>query len=251
MKFDLWTFLFQVVNFVVLLFILKGLLFKPIREIMEKRRKTISDAIGDAESQKEEAERLKAKLSDELSRQKKLRQEAEAGMRAEVDEKRKQLMEAARADAEKVVAKEMAVFDTEKKKFESDLRDKAAEAVSLYASNLLRDVSDEELHRSIVRRFRGEVEGIASDISETAHLGGEITLRVISAYPLGDGEADAIRKAFQENLEKSIAFSFETDASLIAGVAVRADDKVYDFSLQGQIRGLKDKLGGSGNSWKS
>ncbi len=251
MKFDLWTFLFQIVNFMVLLFILKRLLFKPIREIMEKRRKTINDALSGADSKKEEAEEIKEELEQELRSQRKLRQEVEARMRAEVDEQRKRLVEAAKKDAEKAIEKERAVFDTEKKKFESDLREKAAEAVSLYASNILKDISDVDLHRSIARKFRGEVKGIASDISGIERLGEAITLKIASAYPLDGDEADAIKKAFETSMEKKVSFTFETDAALIAGITVRADDKVYDFSLQGQIRNLKDKLGGSGNSWTS
>ncbi|MEJ2315268.1 MAG: F0F1 ATP synthase subunit delta [Nitrospirota bacterium] len=217
MKFDLWTFLFQIVNFVVLLYILKRLLFKPIREIMEKRRKAINDALSGAEGKRQEAEKL----------------------------------EGARADADKAIEKERAVFEVEKRKFESDLREKAAEVVSDYAANVLKDVSDEDLHRSIVRKFRGEVEKIASDISGIEHPGEAVALKVISAFPLDGGEADEIKKAFETSLGKKVSFSFDTDAALIAGIAVRADDKVYDFSLQGQIRSLRDKLGGAGNSWKS
>lgn len=251
MKFDPWTFLFQVVNFVVLLFILKRLLFKPIREIMEKRRKAISGALSEADSKKEEAEKLKEELRDELAGRQKLRREAEAGMRSEVDELRRQLIEAARNDAAKAVEKERAVFEIEKRKFEDDLRERAAEAVSLYAANILRDVSDEDLHGSIVRKFRGEVKGIASDISGIARLGEAVMLKIITAYPLDGDEAAGLRKAFEADIEKDITFSFETDPALIAGIAVRADDKIYDFSLQGQIRSLTNKLGGTGNSWKS
>jgi F-type H+-transporting ATPase subunit b len=251
MKFDLWTFLFQIVNFVVLLYILKRLLFKPIREIMEKRRKAINDALSGAEGKRQEAEKLKGELGEELSKQKKLRQEAESKMRDEVGEERKRLLEGARADADKAIEKERAVFEVEKRKFESDLREKAAEVVSDYAANVLKDVSDEDLHRSIVRKFRGEVEKIASDISGIEHPGEAVALKVISAFPLDGGEADEIKKAFETSLGKKVSFSFDTDAALIAGIAVRADDKVYDFSLQGQIRDLRDKLGGAGNSWKS
>jgi F-type H+-transporting ATPase subunit b len=251
MKFDLWTIIFQIVNFVVLLFILKRLLFKPIREIMEKRRKVISDALGNAANTKQEAERLKEELKEKLRDQKNLRQETEAGMRAEVDEQRKQLIDAARKDAEKVVEKERAVFEMEKKKFEDGLREQAVETVSRFASNILKDISDEDLHRSILRKFQGKVKDIASELAETMPAGGAITLKVAAAYSLNGDETDAIRKAFETALGAGVTLSFETDAALIAGVAVRADDKIYDFSLQGQIRTLGDRLSGTGNSWKS
>ena len=38
MKFDIWTFLFQIINFVVLLFILKRILYRPVKEIIEEEK---------------------------------------------------------------------------------------------------------------------------------------------------------------------------------------------------------------------
>jgi F-type H+-transporting ATPase subunit b len=250
MKFDFWTFLFQIVNFVVLLFILKRLLFKPIREIMEKRRKTISDALGEAGDMKKEAERLKGELNEELRRQKKVRKEVEAEMRTEVDEERVRLIECARKDAERVIEKERALYEMEKRKFENDLTKHAADMVSDYAVRMLRDVADEELHRGILRKFHDGVKDMAADIAGAMHGDGPLSFTVVSAFPLSDDETVSIRKGLETSLDNTINVTFETDAALIAGIMIRVDDRVYDFSLQGQIRTLKEKLGGT-NSWQT
>lgn len=250
MKFDIWTFLFQIVNFAVLLFILKRLLFKPVREIMEKRRRKIEGALREADNKKAEAEKLREELEEELRSRKKLRQDAEAGMRAEIDEQRRILVEAAKTEAEKTAEKERAVFETEKKKLVSDFREKAVEAVSIYAENILKDVSDEALHRSMVRKFHSKVREITPGISGIASPGEEPTLKVSTAFPLNDEETESLKKAFEASLERKISFFFETDPSLIAGISIRADDMVFDFSLWGQIRNIKAKLG-KGNLWKS
>jgi len=72
MKFNIWTLLFQVINFVILLYILRRILYKPIREIIEKRRGLIAKTVEDAENTKKEALELKEKNQKELNNAKEL-----------------------------------------------------------------------------------------------------------------------------------------------------------------------------------
>ena len=72
MKFNVWTLLFQIINFVVLLYILRRILYKPVREIIEKRRALIAKTVEDAEKTKKEALALKEKHQKELNKLKEL-----------------------------------------------------------------------------------------------------------------------------------------------------------------------------------
>ena len=89
MKFDIWTFTFQIINFVVLLFILKRLLYKPIREILRKRRELVEKIIEDAEKTKKEALELKAEHLREMDRFGELRARMVEEMNVEVLEEKK------------------------------------------------------------------------------------------------------------------------------------------------------------------
>ena len=88
MKFNIWTFLFQLINFLVLLFILKRLLYRPVHDIMEKRRGIIEKNMQDAEKMREEAVGLRkeyedkiAELGEEHTREREKMQEEMAGER--------------------------------------------------------------------------------------------------------------------------------------------------------------------------
>ena len=62
MKFNIWTFLLQTINFIVLLFILKRLLFKPVREILQKRRDLVRESLEKVELTQKEAQALKEEI---------------------------------------------------------------------------------------------------------------------------------------------------------------------------------------------
>jgi F-type H+-transporting ATPase subunit b len=241
MKFDIWTFLFQVINFFVLLFILKRLLYKPIKEIMEKRRGIIEKTIEEADKTKKEALGLKEKYQEELSKLKELKMEAMEKIKGEVEVEKKKLISEAEKDAKEIIEKEKAVFDTEKRRLEAELKDRAVETVSLFALNLLRDISDEELHKRIWKKLFNEIGRITSDI-DIKVKNDKVTIDLVTAYPM---EEDELRK-FQETIESQTSRKVTVNAivnkTLIAGVLIKAYDMVYDFSLSGQIDALKLRL---------
>ena len=242
MRFNIWTFLFQVINFAVLLFVLKRVLYRPVKEIMEKRRGIVAESMEEAETAKKEAEGLKESYQEELNRTKELRLQMMEKMKEEVAEERRRLLLEAQGEAGLILDKERGLFEAEKRRSEAELKEKASEVVSAFALNIIKDVSDEELHRSIFRRFLGETGKMASEISGLWKEGKPVSIALISAYPLREEEIKMFREALGSSLSKEVNIGSVTDSALIAGVKIKAFDMVYDFSVSGQIEALKMKL---------
>jgi F-type H+-transporting ATPase subunit b len=242
MKFNIWTFLFQVINFLVLLFILKRILYKPIREIIEKRRSLIRQRIEEAEKIKKEAMELKENYQHDMDGLHELKSRMIEKMNEEVEQDRNKLMGRAEEEAARVIEKEKAVFDTEKARHEAELKDKAIEAVTLFATNLLKGVSDEDLHKAIYEKLLMELRGVASHIPEIKEKAGPLTVDLITAYSLSEAETGKFREAIESLLSQSVLLNIIIDSSLIAGTKIKAHDMVYDLSLSGQIKKLALKL---------
>ena len=242
MKFDIWTFLFQVINFIVLLLILKRLLYKPIKEIMEKRKGIIEKTIQEANEAKKEALELKEKHQEELNKLKEVKIQAMEKMRGEVELERKELIAKAEKEADETDEKERAIFDIEKRRLEAELKDRAIETVSVLALNLLRDISDEELHKSIWMKLLREIGGIASDIANMKVKDDKITISLITSYPIEDAELRKFQETMESQISKKVTVNTIIDETLVAGVKIKSYDVVYDFSLSGQIDALKFRL---------
>ena len=240
MKFNIWTFFFQIVNFVVLLFILKRLLYKPVKEIMEKRKGLIEKTIEDAEKEKKEALELKERHQEEMNKLKDLQITMIEKMKNEVGEEKKRLLTEAEKEATRTIEEERAVFETEKKRDEAKLKEMVIQTVSVFATNLLKDISDEELHKSIYRRVFNNLEEIASTIQ--AGDGESATIDLISAYPLREEELLELQRVLEAHLLKRVSVNTSVDKNLIAGVKIKVHDMVYDSSLSGQINSLTFRL---------
>jgi len=242
MKFDIWTFLFQTINFIVLLFILKRLLFKPVREILQKRRDLVRESLEKVELTQKEAMALKEEQQAELGRLKELKVRMVDEMRASVLEEKKRLLAEAGQDAAERVEKAMALFEKEKAGFEAGLKERAVETVHLFSTNLLRGIADEELHRGIWRRFRNELERISKDIAARAMHDEEVIIELASAYPLGEEELGALQSTMGRELFRKVTIHQTIDETLIAGVTLRSGDMVYDSSLSGQVSAFAMRL---------
>lgn len=89
----------QVVNFLILLFVLKKFLYKPILELLAKRRKAIEDAAANAERIAQELAEIEARKAAEIDAAKR---EADTVLRASREAAKEREKEFMRATEEKV-----------------------------------------------------------------------------------------------------------------------------------------------------
>lgn len=242
MKFNIWTLLFQIINFVVLLYILRRILYKPIREIIEKRRGLIAKTVEDAEKTKSDALALKEQHQEGLDKLKEQQVLMLEQTREEALKDRGKLLDEAKKDAAKISEKEKALSDAEKIRVTSELRNKALEIVSVFASNLLKDISDEELHKAIFRKLLKENGRMAADIARIRDKEEVLQVDLITAYPLSADDVKTFQETLESKLEKKVKTNTTIDKSLIAGVRIKAYDMIYDSSLAGQINTLASQL---------
>src|SRR5262249_32360016 len=90
MTFNVWTFLFEVLNFLVLAFVLHRLLYRPLREAVERRQQAVAREREEAARASQEAAGLQQRLQEQLAEQEQERQLRlrQAHEQAEADRKK-------------------------------------------------------------------------------------------------------------------------------------------------------------------
>jgi len=73
---------------------------------------------------------------------------------------------------------------------------------------------------------------------------GESTARVLSAVPLKESEAVAIRAELEKRFGHAVSVQCEVDPSLIGGVRVEVDGRVIDGSIRNKLEQIKDVMNG-------
>jgi F-type H+-transporting ATPase subunit b len=222
------------VNFAVLVILLRLLLYRPILNMLEERRVKIEKSLEDARAA--EAARANA----ETERQSMLdaaRAEAQK-LRAEANLQAEQAAAKIRADAlteaNKIKAEAASGLSAERNKMLNELRGQIA-ALAIAASNkLIGESLDRQRQEALIADFFAKVP--AEVRSGLTGVTGEA--EVVSAVPLTPDE--------QARVKHELALTeanFRVDPKLLGGLRVRVGDKVVDGSVAGQLEALHSSLG--------
>jgi F-type H+-transporting ATPase subunit b len=246
MIFNIWTFLFQVINFLVLVAVLRWLLYRPLREAIDRRREANASAQADAEAARREAAALQAKLDQELADLERRREAVirEARERAEVE--RQSLLADTEGDIRRRREEVEQQFARERDEALRSLRAELVHSAVEMAGRILSEASDSALQRQLAGRLVEELGRIPDE--ERRRLRGEWE----------DGEAAVVETAAELNGDslrelgvaiKSLAgrpldITVRVRPVLLGGVRLRIGGHVWDASIAGPLEELESSAKG-------
>lgn len=155
--FQYGKFLWAIANFLVLLFLLKKMLYKPMLQMLDDRKQGIEDAINNAETAKIEAEKLRKEYETRLAE---ARQEAQdiLGKATKLGEEMKQeIVTSAQNEANKAIQRAQEEIARERDQAVAALRDEVATLAVLAAGKVIGKTITVEDHAKLVKEFVAEV----------------------------------------------------------------------------------------------
>lgn len=152
-----WTFWFQILNTLIIYFVLKKYLFKPTKEFMDNRTKGIEDAMNEAVSKGKEAESMLVAYQQKLDNIKEERNEIirEASKRAE--QRGEEILRKAQEEAHKLMEKANIDIQREKQKAMNEMKDQMAALVIMAASKVIEKELSVDVHQKMIKEFIDEV----------------------------------------------------------------------------------------------
>jgi len=140
----------QGVNFLILLFILQRLLYKPFLAKMEERTAAIKSSLEEAAAARAEAARQQEQNAEQLRAAFAEAASIRAAALKEAGEEQRKLVEAARREAQQLVESAKAQTDADIRRAREELRREVAELATAVAEKLVRKSLRDDDHRRIV-----------------------------------------------------------------------------------------------------
>ncbi|MGP3778198.1 F0F1 ATP synthase subunit B [Halanaerobium saccharolyticum] len=147
------TMLWQLINFFVLLFLLRKFLYSPIKDMLDQRAAQINGDLDDAEARRKEAEELKAKYEQKLKDARGEAQEIVDNAETRANKKAKDIINKAEERAENLKAKKLEEIEQAKKEAAAELRDSIADYTVLAANKLIQEQLDQKTHQKMIMDF--------------------------------------------------------------------------------------------------
>jgi F-type H+-transporting ATPase subunit b len=239
---DWFTVAAQALNFLILVWLMKRFLYKPVLRAIDLREKMIAAELADADAKRREAsqERAEFQHKNEVFDRERAALLRQATDQAEVE--RQRLQNAARAAADALTGQRQEALKNDARKLNRAIALRAQQEVFAIARKTLTELASTSLEASVsavfTRRLR-ELSGSAkAGLADALKTAANAAL-VHSAFELPETQRTAIRDALRETFAADIQVRFESSPALLSGIELTAGAQKLEWTISGYLSALE------------
>ncbi len=138
------------INIFILFFALSYLLFNPVRDVLEKRRKKVADELAQAAQDQSSAAAMKAEYEAKL---KDVNKEAESILetaRRKAKAREEEMLEEAKAEAARIIERANREIELEKKKAIDDMKQEVVAIAAMMAEKVVGNSIDVKIQDALI-----------------------------------------------------------------------------------------------------
>lgn len=239
MSIDWITVLAQIANFLVLLWLLKRFLYKPILDGIDAREKEITRRMELAAKSQQEAKKAESRYVKQRAQ---LLSEQEALLKktlADTEEERAQLLTEARTKMQQEQDDWRQHLEQERQTFNQRLQQTGSEALLQLTRKALHDLADEQLEDAIVRHVGKQLQPMAKELERAA--ADSTQAQVTTRDALAPATQSLLQKEVQQWLPK-VSLNFETNATQSPGLIMQIGGAQVAWTTDSYIDELAELL---------
>jgi F-type H+-transporting ATPase subunit b len=246
MLIDWFTVGAQTLNFLILVWLMKRFLYKPILHAIDAREERIAAELADADAKRAEAQKERDEFHDKNEKFNQQRAALWSQATSEVQTERQRLLDAARQAAESLRAKRQDALQREQQSLNDEITRRAREEVFAITRKALTDLAGASLELQISNVFTHrlrELDGAAKEGLAKAlnTLSDPVLLR--SAFDLPPEQRATIQQTLNETFSADIPVRFETAPEVISGIELTANGRKVAWSIADYLVSLEKSVG--------
>lgn len=245
MLIDWFTVAAQVVNFLVLVWLLKRFLYRPILNAIDAREQRIAAALTDAEAKKIEAEQERATFSQKNQSLDQARAALMSQATAEANTERLRLLDEARQESTNLRVRLRESLDVEQHNLNEALARRVLDEVLAIARKALNDLAETTLEERMIEVFLRRLPALDHQAKETlakALKTQSDPALVRSAFALSDEHRRAIQTAVNATFSAEIPLRFEIVPALISGIELTTNGQKLAWSIADYLGSLEHAI---------
>lgn len=241
MQVDWITVSAQIINFLILVYLLKRFLYQPVMTAMNRREQRIADRLNEARKREQEAEREADQYRDEKQELEQRRDELLNQAREEAKSQRQELLDDAREEVAEVRRQWQQEVEREKQEFLKGLKQQTAKTIARIVRQVLADLADAGLERQVINKFLDQLDSLdeqaRKQLTETRG-----PLRITTAFELTDEQRSRIRDALHERLGPEREIHFARAFELLCGIELSVEGYKLSWTVDDYLQTLEDQI---------
>lgn len=245
MLIDWFTVAAQIVNFLILVALLKHFLYGRILRAMDERQRKIADRFREAEKKENDAEKEAARYRRRREDLEKRKEELLARARVEAEAERKERLKEAGQEIDRLREQWRSALRAEQEGFLRDLRRQVNEQVGRITRRFLRDLADAELEGRIVDSFLLHLKSL--DLQKRKEVAAALArdegrVTVESAFDIASTDRQKITRALHQEIGGDLEVEYRTATGQALGLAVKAPGYRLAWDLEGYLTDLEQAI---------
>ncbi len=238
MQLDWTTFTFELINFLVLVWLLKHFLYRPVLEVMDRRQRAIRETVEAAEAQSREAQALQGRYQQSLEAWQQEQAQQQTQLQQTLAQQRREALAALEQELETEREKARVVSAREAAQQRQLNEIQAVENGRRFAARLLRGVAGAEVEQGLIRLFLDELRHLPEERAQELRQRvrqEELQPQIESAFPLSEAMQAQLQQALEGLLDQAISPTYQQQPQLVAGVRVALGERVLEANVADEL----------------
>ena len=245
MLIDWFTVGAQIINFLILVLLLKKFLYGPIIQVMAAREGKIQAQLTEADTRRRQAAAAESLAQQHLQDLENKRQALAAQVEVEVAQQKNALMESARQEVGQYRQGWLQSLAREKAALAQTIQNSCSLQAFTLARAILRELGDVSVEERCLQVFFAKLAQLspADERAFRASLpeSGQAAV-VASPFPLTEPQQAQILAALQAKFGSQVTIQFQTDPGLIAGLEVKTRSQKIAWTAEHSLHNLQEKV---------
>lgn len=232
------TFLLEIINFLVLVWILKRFLYRPVLSILDKRREKIEQSLREASDRQAQAIKLEQQYKKRLDDWALEKQQLMETLQQEIQTERTQRLERLKSELDAEREKTTVFEQRQQAETLSRYQHEAHRQAARFASRILNAVASKELESRLFVFFISSLEKLDKAHGELilhANKNSSEVISVTSAFQLSDEQQQQLEQKLETLCKQLVKVEYKLDPQLVAGLRVLIGSSVLGINLQDEL----------------
>jgi F-type H+-transporting ATPase subunit b len=238
MEFNLSTFILEIINFLILIWILQRLFYKPLLETIAKRKQLIDQSLSDAKNLKQQAEQQLILYENRQKIWESEKQTAITNLHQQLENERRVHLDKLNADIEQERQKEKVLLSKQRQELQLQVEKQALLNGAKFAGMLLQQSAGPELE---TRLFTLLIDNLTS-LPEACKLclALSVPVSITSVYQLPVEMRQQLEQKLTALINCQVNFQYHQDNALIAGFRLDIGSWMLNANLQHELIGFAE-----------
>lgn len=243
MEFNVTTFILEIINFLILVWILQRLFYKPLLEVISRRKQFIDQSLADAKTMQQQAEEQRSLYENRQKLWEQEKQAALAALHQQIDAERRAQMARLDTDLEQERQKINVTLQRQQRELQRQAEKQALQNGARFAGMLLKQSASPELEARLFTMLLDNLKTLPEACKLCLQMVGtkkSVPIKITSAYPLTDELRQQLEQKLGSLITSQINFQYHQDAELIAGLRMDIGAWVLNANLQHELMGFAE-----------